>query len=114
MPMSRDDLAAAIQASIAKSTGGQAQGDYKNPAPSPVNLNNIAPPKPDPEASALMQIRQAAGNGAVNMPQSSNGINPDTGMPYFSPQAAPSPQDQQRQDMMAAKLQYLRNKSQGQ
>lgn len=65
MPLSREDLAALIQASIAKQTGGPAIGD------APVNPNGrmlpprnpndlqIAPPKPDPEAAANAQIQRA-------------------------------------------------------
>lgn len=68
--------------------------------------------RPDPEASANMQIARAASQGARSV--QSNPINPDTGMPYFGAAPKLSPEDEQRRQMNEFKLQYLRNKSQGQ
>ena len=69
--------------------------------------------KPDPEAMANAQIEAAANRGAVNLPAASNGINPETGMPFFSAPVPASPEDEERKRMNEFKLQYLKKQSQG-
>lgn len=126
MPLSQDQLAALIQASITKNTGGAAPGDAV-PSNRPMLANpaslQVTPPKPDPEAAATQMIRdsiaksqqqnpaQSLRSSTQGAPPASNGVNPDTGMPYYSPQAPKSQADQDRANMTDFKMQYLRNKA---
>jgi hypothetical protein len=75
----------------------------------------VAPAKPDPEAVANSQIAGAAKLGATGaltgpagyqVPPASNGINPDTGMPFYSPQSQMSDDDKAK---LQLKMQYLQN-----
>lgn len=108
----------AISKAIRKNNPGKDEEDLPNiPTLPPANPNEltVAPGKPDPEAVANSQISNAATKGGVAqplggykgaMPPTSNGINPDTGMPYFSPQPQMSDDDKAK---LQLKMRYLQN-----
>lgn len=128
--MNTPEIDPSVIAKIQNEQGQRAQEGWNLP---------IQPAKPDPEASANQIIQDhIAQMKAQQMPQNNgnqmqnqaakqaalqqmiqshqgNGINPDTGMPYFSaqPAAAPeSPDDAARKQQMQFKMQYLKDKSQ--
>jgi len=115
--MTQQEFLTAIAKATRKNQPGKDEQDlpgaYNPVLPSP-NMD-ITPAKPDPEASANSQLTQATRPGAMNIPSggaagytpppASNGVNPDTGMPYFSPQQNQMSDDDKAKLQM--KMQYL-------
>jgi len=99
---------ALVEKSIRENTGDPATpGSSRNPYLPEFNMD-ITPPKPDPEADAELAIRASIEKARANS------INPETGMPFYSPPQPISPEEAKRREEMQMKAEFLRRRSQGQ
>lgn len=122
--MSQNDFLKAISDAVKRKNAGEDPEIDPTP-PGPRNLvlpgnpddMQVSPAKPNPEATANAQLVQATRPGAMSLPSNgpagytpppaSNGINPDTGMPFYSPQQNQMSDDDKAK--MQLKMQYLQN-----
>lgn len=136
MPMSQEEMLARIAASarnrnqpsdldpqvIEQLRKQRNQQGNNNP-----NLPMYA--KPDPEMAANNQIDNSANRNVQAVPSAGNdsqsvqamikarmgnGINPETGMPFYNAPEALSPEQQKAKDDLELKTKYLQNLSKGQ
>lgn len=97
-----------LEKKVRENTGDDATPDKPYNPMMPYPNMDITPPKPDPEADAEAAIRMAIEKAR------SNGINPETGMPFYSAPDQVSPEDAKRREEMQMKAEFLRRRSQGQ
>jgi hypothetical protein len=115
--MSKEERASLVEGAVRDSSGGISKEDpmYKEAQNRVSNKGWNYPmiPKVDPEVEANTQINKAVSAPGVVIPSASNGINPETGMPFFSKQEV-SPEEAKRNEELAMKTEFLRRRSQGQ
>lgn len=97
-----------LEKKIRENTGDQVTLDQPNNPVLPSFNMDITPPKPDPEADAEAAIRASIEQARAN------GINPETGMPFYSAPQPISPEEAKRREEMQMKADFLRRRSQGQ